>query len=567
VGLLGLGLAGVRSCGAPADHAGETDEVIQAVARITEASAADAKCADMTEGCLKSKCCSQPGTMCYEKQPDKWAQCRVSCNAGPDPADKDDTEWTCKELGPRAPGPAPAPNYRIVPAPWVQDKCAPDGEDCSDSKCCKAPGKRCYKKAKGWAACKVACTPGGPDPVDQDDHPWDCKEIGMRTPGVAQSEGIAADWVKEKCADKFENCQKSKCCKDPGSVCYRKSEAWAMCMRECTPGPLLTDRDPQPWNCTPLGGRTPDEPTALSMPQVAKWVKQECAKAHENCALKQCCAEETMQCYEKNKEEGLCMRGCKSGVNTKDNSTWTCKELGSRTPREWQSPSLYCFHVMMVNSYEAAIVREEVRINGGVGIFNCELSDVFASDGTAWLGDGPLGQVRPHHFTPAPVTKSVDGTAGNTALFMNVWDAVKRVGNYRYTDWTIKADPDAVVFPDRLRAKLRPHADNNPHGQYIVNCVKPFMTPMMFGSLEAISRKAMINYFQREGECKDHYDWGEDRWLGDCLNRLGSSGVQDFNFVGDKVCTYANCKDGQKAAYHFFKDAGSWKQCYFEGAR
>mmetsp|Transcript_76372 Transcript_76372/g.235832 ORF Transcript_76372/g.235832 Transcript_76372/m.235832 type:complete len:92 (-) Transcript_76372:65-340(-) len=86
---------------------------------------------------------------------------------------------------------------------------------------------------------------------------------------------------------------------------------------------------------------------------------------------------------------------------------------------------------------------------------------------------------------------------------------------------------------------------------------------MMFGSVEAISRQALEVYYSREeDECTRHIDqWGEDRWLGDCLDKLGANGTQDFNFVGDKVCKGANCSDG-KAAYHPFKDVESWVKCY-----
>lgn len=233
------------------------------------------------------------------------------------------------------------------------------------------------------------------------------------------------------------------------------------------------------------------------------------------------------------------------------------------------TPSLYCFSVIMISTYEADIMRQAISHNGGIGIFGCEQYDVFSSEGNVWLGDGPLGAVRTQHFDPAPVTRSVDGTAGNTALFMNVWEAVKWVGRYALTEWTIKADPDAVIFADRLRGHLAPVGG----AAYIVNCNKPDIMastgPMMFGSLEAISKLGLQQYFNNEGPCKTGYQFGEDRWLGNCLKSVGTNGADDFGIVGDQVCTKrpgSPCDDG-KAAFHPYKSAGAWMVCYNQAVR
>merc|ERR1719335_1590113 len=59
-----------------------------------------ANCAKSGQSCAKSKCCSDPGMSCYEK--DKyWASCKASCTPGLDPHDppKYRTPWSCKRLG------------------------------------------------------------------------------------------------------------------------------------------------------------------------------------------------------------------------------------------------------------------------------------------------------------------------------------------------------------------------------------------------------------------------------------------------------------------------------------
>jgi len=224
----------------------------------------------------------------------------------------------------------------------------------------------------------------------------------------------------------------------------------------------------------------------------------------------------------------------------------------------------------MISTYEAAIMRRALSVNGGIGIFACEQYDVFSSEGNVFLGDGPLGAVRTQHFDPAPVTRSVDGTAGNTALFMNVWEAVRWVGRYKFTDFTIKADPDAVIFPDRLKTHLRPYAGRP---DFIINCNKPdimfTLGPMMFGSLEAVSREGLQQYFNNEGPCKTGYQYGEDRWLGNCLRSVGDTAEDDFSIVGDAVCTKppgSPCTSGQ-AGFHPYKNVESWMACYYQATR
>merc|ERR1712008_39190 len=72
----------------------------------------------------------------------------------------------------------------------------------------------------------------------------------------------------------------------------------------------------------------------------------------------------------------------------------------------------------------------------------------------------------------------------------NAWKALGWIGNWKLTDWTIKVDPDAVLIPDRMRyGHLKFHTGVP---GYIVNCNKGGMStgPMMFGSIEAISRQA-----------------------------------------------------------------------------
>jgi len=265
------------------------------------------------------------------------------------------------------------------------------------------------------------------------------------------------------------------------------------------------------------------------------------------------------------------MRSCKPGVHEgdKNQQSWNCQKLGPRTPREWGSPTLYCFSVIRLTTYEAAIIKKQVSTDGGIGVFGCDKYDIFAAQGRGWMGDGPNGPVWTKNFVDAPVTRSIDNTAGNTPLFRNVWQAVKQARNWAVTEWTVKVDPDAVLFADRLRSHLKPHTGK---AVFIQNCASDSLVQqggvMMFGSVEAISHKAINKYFNGGGEqmCNNNNQYGEDRWLGECFKDLGVLPVTDVRVLGDKLCLPGiwNCGDG-RAVYHYYKNVTSWMNCYSEG--
>jgi len=54
--------------------------------------------------------------------------------------------------------------------------CEKDGStSCLNSKCCQAPGAKCFTKNPYWAACTGECTPGKVNPLDG--QVWDCEEL------------------------------------------------------------------------------------------------------------------------------------------------------------------------------------------------------------------------------------------------------------------------------------------------------------------------------------------------------------------------------------------------------
>lgn len=234
------------------------------------------------------------------------------------------------------------------------------------------------------------------------------------------------------------------------------------------------------------------------------------------------------------------------------------------TPSKWGKPSLFCFSVFRSTGYELDLVKALLAKN--VGIFGC---DQFAV-----LSDKILPLSKGVHSLQIPPCETVgvskDGTAANTLIFMKAWTVIYEDMRWRAHDWVIKADPDAVLLPDRLRTHLKPHTGKN---VFVKNCMKYTGPgwPMMFGSLEAFAYKAMEAYFKDGHICKDTMDWqawGEDLFMGNCLEqKLGVSAVYDGGLIGDNVCKGANCADGNTAAYHPFKSAEKWFKCYEEAMR
>merc|ERR1740129_1243060 len=89
---------------------------------------------------------------------------------------------------------------------------------------------------------------------------------------------------------------------------------------------------------------------------------------------------------------------------------------------------------------------------------------------------------------------------------------------------------------------------------------------MMFGALEAFSRQGLDVYFNGVGQCTGSMPWksyGEDLFMGKCLELIGVAKTNDFNIYSDGVCRGVDCTDPDAAAFHPKKDPEScllaWK--------
>jgi len=232
------------------------------------------------------------------------------------------------------------------------------------------------------------------------------------------------------------------------------------------------------------------------------------------------------------------------------------------SPKVWGSPSLFCFSIFRSTGYELELVKSQAH--EGVGIFDCDeyaaLSDqdLVLSNGIKTLLVPPCENLG----------VSKDGTAANAQIFIQAWKVISDDVRYKAHDWVVKADPDAVIVVDRLRAHLATHTGEN---VFMQNCKKydgPGW-PTMFGSLEAYSQKAMKAYFAGAERCTKELQWrswGEDLFMNSCMTLLGVQATFDAQIVGDNVCKGADCADGVSAAYHPFKSPAEWFQCYAQAS-
>jgi len=187
-------------------------------------------CSTAGHDCSKSKCCSDTGHQCFQKNA-SYAACKKTCSTGVlDHTSLNEEKWSCRKLRPSMQGAAPPPSSYS----WG---CSHEGQNCRWSKCCKTPQMSCYEKDKWWASCHYACDTTYADATDN--KTWTCVNL---------------EESQNKCSWSGEDCGLTKCCNSPFDSCYEMTKHFAGCRRTCEPG---TDAA-KGWNCTKLGGSVSD---------------------------------------------------------------------------------------------------------------------------------------------------------------------------------------------------------------------------------------------------------------------------------------------------------------------
>jgi len=161
-------------------------------------------------------------------------------------------------------------------------------------------------------------------------------------------------------------------------------------------------------------------------------------------------------------------------------------------------------------------------------------------------------------------------TALNTDIFIAVWKRVLMDGTYKGYDWTVKVDPDAVFFPQRLRKIVVGHKVGlTGLGVYLNNCKYG-----MHGPVEVYSRNAVDAWGAGIGACLKYFSslcsgpclWGEDMFIDQCLIRVVKvKRENEYNLLVEDHCDpppgWDACNDVSKASFHPFKSIDGYRQC------
>jgi hypothetical protein len=292
-----------------------------------------------------------------------------------------------------------------------------------------------------------------------------------------------------------------------------------------------------------------------------------CIEDNEHdCSAAGCCKNPGAQCYKKDEGGG---GSCQYVCNPKEDGSG-CDKIGDRswTPGFQGFPTIFCFSLIRPASYEEDLMRAQIA--AGAGMFAC---DAFTVLSPSELSLGVLRktkqEVKTVYTEPAPVGISKDGTAANTQIFFNAWDAIKQEGKYEKYAWTIKMDPDAVLIPDRVRVKFMSRWLNGFERKvYFANCNRFADAPefpMMYGAMEVLSQAATKLYLEEGYKCMSmpYQDWGEDLYLAKCLREvLGVERIFESTMVGDSRCMGGACWDHAFSAFHEFKNVEGWFGCW-----
>ncbi|CAE7684220.1 unnamed protein product [Symbiodinium pilosum] len=222
-------------------------------------------------------------------------------------------------------------------------------------------------------------------------------------------------------------------------------------------------------------------------------------------------------------------------------------------PLDKGKPSLFCFSVARVGpEMDTMYMQQQIR----AGIFACDGFAVY-SDSSVDI-DGLKTRLIPSTYSGV----SRDGYAANTQVFMNTWMALLTGTDWYKYDFIAKVDPDCVFFPSRLRGHVANYVGQN---AFFLNCGK-YIPVTMYGALEVFSKSSLGAYLSQHGRCEQRFPfgaWGEDKYMTNCLEMLGSRAVVDFgNFLHDERCWGVDCGNKAAVAFHAFKQVDKWYNCW-----
>jgi hypothetical protein len=234
-------------------------------------------------------------------------------------------------------------------------------------------------------------------------------------------------------------------------------------------------------------------------------------------------------------------------------------------------PSLLCWSVMNSGNWqEVELLKYQLKHR--VGIFACD-HFVVISGQKMEIGEGRKlangTRVKIHSWfnpvAPAPMGNMAAGDSTpsfkNTAIFVQAWSTLINSGIMWGKNWTVKVDPDAVLFPDRLRWHLKQHTWGSAP-RYVKNCLHDGQ-PLLYGAVEVFNEVAMRNFANSQGTCTSlpYGGMGEDEYIDTCMTALGAQALLDYTLVGDHRCMSAECSDLSRPAFHDYKSVGAYAGC------
>jgi len=239
------------------------------------------------------------------------------------------------------------------------------------------------------------------------------------------------------------------------------------------------------------------------------------------------------------------------------------KDIVSGLPfRSSQPGALFCLALLQPTGYELGLLQLQLREEQG--IFACDEYALYSStvlEISPGVRSSAIGSDLRCKYG------GDSGTALNTGIFIALWKKVLSDGQFRFSDWTVKVDPDAVFFPVRLRGilqGLQKTHEEGLNGVYVNNCKYG-----LHGPIEVFSRKAMDAYAENYQKCEQHLwfaysHWGEDMYMDQCLQKVVNvSRIDEWALICEDHCDcpeYAECKTGA-VTFHPFKTVDSYRQC------
>jgi len=230
--------------------------------------------------------------------------------------------------------------------------------------------------------------------------------------------------------------------------------------------------------------------------------------------------------------------------------------------------TLFCFSLMVPRTGEQDLLKWQAEQKAS--IFACDEVAIYSNE-TLDVGG----------VTTTKIDSDLkcgyggdSGTALNSWIFIALFKSLLDEGQWKMADWTVKADPDAVFFPDRLVNVLRDHQG----AAYVNNCRFGMHGPIeVFGkpAIEALDKDYKASWDGKSpNSCTkpvkegglDFGLWGEDMFLAQCLKNIGVPEPPiDSRLMCEDHCECPGwywCNNGtDRVSYHPFKTVESYQNC------